>query len=422
MTSKAVSLPRYVARAGAVLVVALGASACSSVPDWVDPTTWIGGSDQTGDQGTDQTADNGQTPDLSTIPDKPQTPSTADEQKNVADSLAADRAKTQYSADALRGGTEAAAAPPPAAPAPATEDLASNSESAPPPPPAPTGPTGPAPAPGALPAQTDTTQAAAPAPAPATNTQVAAAEMPPPAAAAVPAVPAVPSAVQAQISPTDASLGFRPSSAPPLDASVAQFVPKPILSRYQQTASIGPQPAVPSSTMAPDGSETAMNMPSSHRRGHRAMAGVGGPEAMSGAVVANFDALQAGAAAPVAGIPGGPSAVVFFKHDTTVLDAAARAQVRDAAKAFLARGGQGYVKIVGHASSRAGKMSSERQLVWNFERSQARANAVARALIREGVPADRVLVDAVGDDQSGYQLTAPDGGDAGRRADIFFQG
>jgi len=151
--------------------------------------------------------------------------------------------------------------------------------------------------------------------------------------------------------------------------------------------------------------------------------GMGGPEKMSGAVVANFDALQGAAVAPTAytGIPGSPSAVVFFPRDTTVLNGEAKAQVREAARAFMARGGQGYVRVVGHASSNAGSMTGERQLVWNFERSQARANAVARALIAQGVPADKVLVQAVGDDQSGYGVTAPNGEDGGRRADIIFE-
>ena len=33
------------ARLGVVALVALGTTACSSVPDWVDPTTWVGGGD-----------------------------------------------------------------------------------------------------------------------------------------------------------------------------------------------------------------------------------------------------------------------------------------------------------------------------------------------------------------------------------------
>jgi len=418
MTPKALTLSKFIARASVVLGVAMGASACSSVPDWVDPTTWVGGSDsdQTAapdDQGQ-QTADNTQTPDLSTIPDKPQTPSTADEQKQVADSLAADRSKAQYSADALRGGTEPAAAPPPAEAPLSAEEVAANDNAspaaAPAAPPAPPPP--PAAGPGTLPAD-NSAPAAAPAPAPA-PAAVASETMPPPAVApASSSMPAVP-AVGQQVASGDASLGFRPSSAPPLDGSVAQFVPPSILARYQQTASIsGGEPAVPAT-----GTAYASN--SRHSRNM----GEGGPEKMSGAVVANFDALQGGAVAPTAyagGIPGAPAAVVFFPHDTTILNGEAKAQVREAARVFLARGGQGYVRVIGHASGSAGSMSSERQLVWNFERSQARASAVARALIAQGVPADRVLVQAVGDDQSGYGITAPQGEDGGRRADIIFE-
>jgi outer membrane protein OmpA-like peptidoglycan-associated protein len=237
--------------------------------------------------------------------------------------------------------------------------------------------------------------------------------MPPPAVAAAsseaPAVPAVGPQV-AQMPSGDASMGFRPSSAPPLDGSVAQFVPPSIMARYQQTASIsGGNPAVPATgTAYASNSKRSRNM------------GVGGPEKMSGAVVANFDALQGAAIAP-SSIPGGAAAVVFFPRDTTVLNGEAKTQVREAAKAFMARGGQGYVRVIGHASSGASSMTGQRQLVWNFERSQARANAVARALIAQGVPADKVLVQAVGDDQSGYGVTAPNGEDGGRRADIIFE-
>ncbi len=66
---------------------------------------------------------------------------------------------------------------------------------------------------------------------------------------------------------------------------------------------------------------------------------------MTGAVVANFDLLQGGAVAPSAvyantsGVP--PTSVVFFPHDTTVLNASAKAQVRAAVQAFQASGGQG---------------------------------------------------------------------------------
>ena len=48
-------------------MVAFGASACSSMPDWVDPTNWIG------EQRSDPTPQRrrGETPDLACIPDRP---------------------------------------------------------------------------------------------------------------------------------------------------------------------------------------------------------------------------------------------------------------------------------------------------------------------------------------------------------------
>jgi outer membrane protein OmpA-like peptidoglycan-associated protein len=434
MAFEFVDVTKYLARAAAVAVVAVGASACSSVPDWVDPTTWVGDSTpppSEQDQADQQATANASSPDLANIPAKPAAPSTPDDQKALSQSLGVDRAHNQYSADALRGGTEAAAPPPGAAPPEQVAEVNTTAQQS---------AASPAAAPSAAPSASGTIDAAAAAnatspdqaapavaqdsaaagnaaPAAAPTTQVAMAQSPamatPP--GATPAVPAVPMNAGMPVAPSDAALGFKPSSAPPLDPSVAQFVPQPIIARYQQTAMAGDVSGVgaPAAVSAP-----AVAMPSG-----KAM---GGPEHMSGAVVANFDALQAGSAA----VPGGayadsngvtPSAVVFFPGDTTILDAKARAQVRAAAQAFEQRGGQGYVRVVGHSSSRTANMSMERHLVWNFEHSQARATAVARELIRDGVPADRVLVQAVGDSQPLYYESMPKGEEGNRRADIFLQ-
>ena len=51
-----------------------------------------------------------------------------------------------------------------------------------------------------------------------------------------------------------------------------------------------------------------------------------------------------------------------------------------------------------------------------------RANAVAQELIRQGVPASRVLIDAVGDSQPVYYESMPQGEEGNRRAEIFVQG
>ena len=67
-------------------------------------------------------------------------------------------------------------------------------------------------------------------------------------------------------------------------------------------------------------------------------------------------------------------------------------------------------------------MPLDRHLEIIFQKSQARANAVAQELIREGVPADKVLVEAVGDSQPIYYESMPKGEDGNRRAEIFIQG
>jgi outer membrane protein OmpA-like peptidoglycan-associated protein len=76
---------------------------------------------------------------------------------------------------------------------------------------------------------------------------------------------------------------------------------------------------------------------------------------------------------------------------------------------------------VGHASSRTANMPVEKHLEVIFQKSQARANAVAQELIHEGVPAARVLIDAVGDSQPVYYESMPQGEEGNRRAEIFVQ-
>jgi outer membrane protein OmpA-like peptidoglycan-associated protein len=126
------------------------------------------------------------------------------------------------------------------------------------------------------------------------------------------------------------------------------------------------------------------------------------------------------AAAMNGGVP--PTAIVYFAGDGTALSATARNQVRDAVAAYRANGGAGSIKVVGHASSRTANMPVERHLEVIFQKSQARANAVAQALIRAGVPADKVQIEAVGDSQPVYYESMPKGEDGNRRAEIFVQG
>ncbi|MDB5734135.1 MAG: hypothetical protein JWN16_772, partial [Alphaproteobacteria bacterium] len=383
------------------------------------------------------------TPDLASIPTRPPVTDTT-AQASTTQQVAAAGTQAQYSADALRAGTEAAAPPPAAQDAtatrqalaasdapPTTNDVAAPSASDAPPSAAPASaaaPSAAAPATvapsrasNALRAGTEAAAAppsaappaAAPEPAPAAAPPVtrAAAMAPPP--GAEPAVPAVPMGPRmAMVNPSDAQLGFKRSSAPPLNPSISQWVAPPILAHYRQTASAAGSAGTSEAAVAA--------VPAVGGRKGR---GLGGPS-MSGDVVANLDAVPGTPAGMAAAMNGGvpPTAIVYFPGDTTALPAAARSQVRNAVAAFQASGGTGSIKIVGHASSRTANMPVERHLEVIFQKSQARASAVAQALIRAGVPADKVQIEAVGDSQPVYYESMPKGEDGNRRAEIFVQG
>jgi outer membrane protein OmpA-like peptidoglycan-associated protein len=416
-------------RVAAVMWIAAALGACSVMPDWLGGDSDTPSSSDTADTAappadqSTQTADstatsNGQFPDLADTPNRPAAPSTADDQKKVADSLAADRARQNYSADALRAGSEPAAAPPGAAPPPdetVEADAGSKSGSS-------SGGDADNTSDGDSGASDSSAAAPTPAPppstpAPAPTTAVASNPAPAP-SGGLPAVPASTIPGAQSVAMSDAALGFQASKAPPLDASVAQFVPMPIMSRYQQTASMGGAPGLSGSPYA--GGPAVPAVPNSRRA-----VAMGGPEQMSGAVVANYDALPGGSAVPAIayanaqGLP--PAAVVIFPSATTILSADAKAQVQSAAQSFNARGATGYIRVVGHAAIASAKISEERRLQINFERSQARATAVMRELIKDGVPANKILIDAVGDSQPVYDASAQ-GESGNRRAEIFFQG
>lgn len=413
------SIPNRVAQLALVMTLAASAGACSTIPEWMggdpSPTTAdnLPPPDQTADNttATDQTANDSQFPDLADVPSKPKQPSTPDERKQVQAGLVADRTSAQYSADTLKGGQDVAAAPPPPPGAEPPPDTTADST------PPDTD-------------KTDTTADKTP-PVAAPTTKVAATQQP---TTGNPAVPpdAVNKYPQLATNLSDSQLGFKRSNAPALDGQVASFVAQPIIDRYRQTAASGSvlgvtKSAVPMNTVVDSGPVVALNAPPGTRKvklGTNTQ-DVGGTEKMTGAVVADFDALDAAAVPPTQAsyttASGTPTAVVFFPHDTTILNATTRAQVRATAQTFLSGGGQGYIRVVGHSSSRTANMPLQRHLVYNFERSQARANSVAQELIKAGVPASKVLVEAVGDTQPVYYESMPEGEEGNRRAEIFLQ-
>jgi outer membrane protein OmpA-like peptidoglycan-associated protein len=354
-------------------------------------------------------ADASTSPDLANLPSRPTT-STPAQRQAAAQSLAADGAQARYSADALRAGTEAAAAPPSAVDMPPSAQVALNAPPSAGAPPSAQASVASAPPPSAPSAALS--QGTGAIPAAGASAPVRAAALPSTAAAIPPgAEPAVPAnapvrrggamATGGQYA-SDASLGFKPSSAPPLSPSINQWVAAPIVARYRQTAS---NAGVSSSSMA-------------------AVPAKGAPISTDGAVMANMDAVSMGPSNSIAAMNGGvaPTAVIYFPGDGSTLSPAARTLIRNAVAQYKAAGGEGSVRVVGHASSRTANMPVEKHLEVIFDKSQSRANAVAQELIREGIPAAKVLVDAVGDSQPVYYESMPQGENGNRRAEIFVQG
>ncbi len=155
-------MSRLVLRSLAILAAAGFLTACSSMPEWTKPTTWIDGvTDAKKPEESKPAADKAKTevastpakegalppvvdplepeptgprittsdkptefPNLAAQPAPREASSTESQRREIRDSLVADRDKAQHTADELRGGTVSAATPP--APAPAAATNASN--------------------------------------------------------------------------------------------------------------------------------------------------------------------------------------------------------------------------------------------------------------------------------------------------------
>src|SRR5947199_5656682 len=127
---------RPLAVAALTMALALGAAGCQTMSD-LDPTGLLGGDETVAesqfppDSQEQAAADaNTTTPDLAAIPARPPAPDTT-AQANTSQQVAAAGAQAQYSAEALRAGTDAAAPPPGAADAAATRQALASADAPP---------------------------------------------------------------------------------------------------------------------------------------------------------------------------------------------------------------------------------------------------------------------------------------------------
>jgi len=120
--------------------------------------------------------------------------------------------------------------------------------------------------------------------------------------------------------------------------------------------------------------------------------------------------LRNTASGPVMG--GGPAARVMFASGSARLAPTDEAILRQVAEAYRRTGGT--VAVVGHASQTAADRADVRRQIVNFSVSMDRANAVAQALQRYGVPGGAIAISAETD---AVVLNDADG----RRADVFLR-
>lgn len=322
----------------------------------------------------DAPASDGEYPELADVPEgaaatraAEKSPEAEASREALASGLVADRDSAKHTDEELRGGRVAAVAPPrPAPPAPPRSEIDETPAGELAGEPAPSVPAPSAPKAAAPPAP-DLTPASRPAAA------VPLAPQTPQITPQARALPPRPAAPPVQTATAYSSSTFEPSRAQPLPADLAASLPAGVAQRYQETLR---QPVAG----APAG------LPVAPRIGGR------------------------GAGAYIS-IPFASGSSQLSGNDRRIIAEAANA----------ARGGFSRIRVVGHASSTASTQSESERLVANWQISQARATAVADELIRQGIDAARIVIEAVGDSQAAYAGGTMDAEAAARRVDLFLE-
>ena len=155
-----------------------------------------------------------------------------------------------------------------------------------------------------------------------------------------------------------------------------------------------------------------------------------GQSSLPGIVLAAYNDPLTGKSAssvtvnPGASLTSAPAAarklVVHFSNGSSKLGRKAKKELRTAAEAYKTNR-RGVIRVVGHASHFTKNMNLARHRMINFRVSLDRANEVARELMRQGVDASAVRVEAVSDADPIYYEHMPEGQSHNRRAEIFLE-
>lgn len=110
-------------------------------------------------------------------------------------------------------------------------------------------------------------------------------------------------------------------------------------------------------------------------------------------------------------------ATILFRNGSSGLDANDRKILADVAR--LQRENNATVRVIGHASQRTRNLDISTHKMANYKVSIKRANQVATELQRMGIASDKILTAAVGDNHPIYLEVMPSGEAGNRRTEIY---
>lgn len=365
-------------------------------------------------------------PNLATVPSPPVQAMTAAEREKLTQSLIADRANARYSNEQLRAGFSSSAAPPPppassasTAEAQGTESGAVGAVSAP----------APAPAPSASPTALGPASASAPSASP-TAPVASAALQPPSKASTAGAVAGDKSATQsASATPRSAQAGdkapsgpkesLRKQGEPPEPAPMESSLEVPQARATPQPEQIEPAPQPTQLQPPPTVASTASPLPSGLSAGGaltrtplpQAKAAAGFESAPAAPELPPPASTRAAEAEPGKGSQKPPPAAVTpvaeikFVADSTSLTEGERQKLETVVPLY--RQSPGKVRVVGYAEAASGAVEQ----LNGYRSALDRAQAVAAALAKAGIPSDQIQVEA-----------APAGANSGEsRAEVLLE-
>ncbi len=308
-------------------------------------------------------------PNLATVPPPPTREMTMAEVDKLTQSLVADRRNAKYTAAQLQAGFDAGKASPPP----------------PPPPPA---------------AAKGTAKPTPPGATPSAATSPAA---PPP-----PATPSAPTPTPGKIaSAAPAGPGPRKPGEPPAPGPMELSLQSPQIPSLPQPQQNEPAPPPPSPLRhaPPAASATAPHSPGSPAPAALASAQFEPPPPPPVLPPASAGLGSGKGKAPPAPPVDTPVAQINFAANSTSLSNADRQSLGGIVKLYRSHSGK--VRVIGYS----GVGSSADQQLNGFQAALDRAQAVADALAKAGIPADKILVEA-----------APTGNDSGQsRAEVLFE-